>query len=88
MNSLIIKDLSITEELDSRAMSAVHGGTSPWLYPSFSSKSVDLQFNTQQMIGQTQKTVNNNGNNAAFVTDDFSFVTPSQDANNYNSIGH
>jgi hypothetical protein len=87
MNALTIKDLSITEELDSRAMSAVHGGNSLF-YPGFSSKSVDLAFNTQQMIGQTQKTVTNNGNNDAFVSDVFSVVTPSQNANNYNSIGH
>jgi hypothetical protein len=34
MNTLIIKDLAITEELDSKAMAAVHGGFCGYKMPS------------------------------------------------------
>ena len=73
MNTLMIKDLSITEQLDSKAMSAVRGGTG--YYPSSSyfnfmpvyapnnSKTVDAT----QLINTTMNIQNANGNNAAFV---------------------
>ena len=63
MNSLMIKDLAVTEELDSRAMSAVRGGT--FYFPGYSVSKTDFTFNTQQLIGQTQNVVNENGNNVA-----------------------
>jgi hypothetical protein len=88
MKSLTIKDLSAILDLDSRAMSAVHGGTLGYLLPSMSSSKFAAAFNTSQMIGQSQTTITNNGNNAAFVTDVFSAVTPSQSAANHNDIGY
>ena len=75
MNTLMIKDLSITEELDSKAMGAVRGGTG-YGYPSSSylnfmpvyapnnSKTVDAT----QLINTTMYLQNANGNNAALVT--------------------
>ncbi|MFM0341672.1 hypothetical protein [Paraburkholderia fungorum] len=72
MNTLTIKDLSITAQLDSKAMSAVRGG---YGYPSSSffnftpvyapnnSKVVDAT----QLISTTMNIENANGNNAAFV---------------------
>ncbi|WP_027214870.1 hypothetical protein [Burkholderia sp. WSM2232] len=74
MNTLMIKDLSITEQLDSKAMSAVRGGTG-YMYPSSSylnfapvyapnnSKKVDAT----QLISTTMNIQSANGNNAAFV---------------------
>ncbi len=41
MKSLTIKDLSITEELDSRAMSAVRGGNLPSFWPGYSSTVIE-----------------------------------------------
>ncbi|SAL31348.1 hypothetical protein [Caballeronia humi] len=84
MNSLMIKDLAVTEELDSRAMSAVRGGT--FYFPGYSVSKTDFTFNTQQLIGQTQNVVNENGNNVAFATDIDSKVKPIQKANNSNTI--
>ena len=76
MNTLMIKDLSITAQLDSKAMSAVRGGTGyGYGYPSSSffnftpvyapnnSKVVDAT----QLISTTMNIQNANGNNAAFV---------------------
>jgi hypothetical protein len=84
MNSLMIKDLAVTEELDSRAMSAVRGGT--FYFPGYSVSKTDFTFNTQQLIGQTQNVINENGNNVAFATDIDSKVKPIQKANNSNTI--
>jgi hypothetical protein len=86
MKSLTIKDLSITEELDSRAMSAVRGGTLPSYWPGFSVSSFDASFDSAQLISQSQKTINNNGNNVAFATDIHSTVDPKQTATNKNTI--
>jgi hypothetical protein len=73
MNTLMIKDLSITAELDSKAMSAVRGGNG---YPSSSyfnfmpvyapnnSKTVDAT----QLINASMTLQNANGYNAAFVS--------------------
>jgi hypothetical protein len=73
MNTLMIDDLSITEQLDSKAMRAVRGGYY-YGYPSSSyynympvyapnnSKKVDAT----QMINTTLNIQSANGNNAAF----------------------
>ncbi|ACD18383.1 MULTISPECIES: hypothetical protein [Paraburkholderia] len=88
MNTLMIKDLSITEQLDSRAMSAVRGGTG--YYPSSSyfnfmpvyapnnSKTVDAT----QLINTTMNIQNANGNNAAFVAGISSTIDPHVTASN------
>jgi hypothetical protein len=82
MNTLMIKDLSITEQLDSKAMSAVRGGTG--YYPSSSyfnfspvfapnnSKKVDAT----QLINTELNLQNANGNNVAFATGISSTVNP------------
>jgi hypothetical protein len=74
MNTLMIKDLSITEQLDSKAMSAVRGGFG-YGYPSSSyfsytpvyapnnSKTVDAT----QLISTTMSIQSANANNSAFV---------------------
>jgi hypothetical protein len=85
MKSLTIKDLSVTEELDSRAMSTVRGGNLPG-WPSYSSTSADFSFASQQLISQSQNTINNNGNNVAFASGISSTVKPTQTANNSNTI--
>jgi hypothetical protein len=86
MKSLTIKDLSVTEELDSRAMSAVRGGNLPSFWPGYNSSSTSLSFGAEQLISQTQTTINNNGNNVAFASGISSTVKPTQTANNYNTV--
>jgi len=82
MKSLTIKDLSITEELDSRAMSAVHGGTLPSYWPGVSVSSYESSFSATQLISQSQNTLNVNGNNVAFADHIDSTVKPVQKATN------
>ena len=83
MNTLMIKDLSIAEQLDSKAMSAVRGGNG-YGYPSSSyfsfapvyapnkSKTIDAT----QLISTTMNIQNANGNNAAFVADVTTTIDP------------
>ncbi|SIT35830.1 conserved hypothetical protein [Paraburkholderia ribeironis] len=83
MNTLMIKDLSITEQLDSKAMSAVRGGYG-YGYPSSSyynfspvyapnnSKKVDAT----QLISNELNIQNANGNNVAFAAGITSTVDP------------
>jgi hypothetical protein len=83
MNTLMIKDLSITEQLDSKAMSAVRGGF-VYGYPSNSyynfspvyapnnSKKVDAT----QLINNELNIQNANGNNVAFAAGITSTVDP------------
>jgi hypothetical protein len=85
MKSLTIKDLSITEELDSRAMSAVRGGNLPG-WPGINVSSYEASFDATQLITQSQNTLNNNGNNVAFASGIHSTVDPKQTATNKNTI--
>jgi hypothetical protein len=82
MKSLTIKDLSITEELNSRAMSAVRGGNLPSYWPGYSSTSADFSFNATQLMSQSQNTLVNNGNNVAFSQNLDSNVKPKQTGTN------
>ena len=82
MKSLMIKDLSVTEELDGRAMSAVRGGNLPGFWHGYSSTTTDLSFNATQLISQSQNTLNVNGNNVAFADHIDSTVKPVQKATN------
>jgi hypothetical protein len=89
MNTLMIKDLSITEQLDSKAMSAVRGGTG-YGYPSSSyfnfspvyapnnSKTV----NATQMISTATYIQNANGNNAALVSGITTTINPTVESSN------
>jgi hypothetical protein len=88
MNTLIIKDLSIAEQLDSRAMSAVRGGygygpSSSYfnftpVYAPNNSKTVDAT----QLISATMNIQNATGNNAAFVAGVTTTITPHMTSNN------
>ncbi|WP_341316859.1 hypothetical protein WN982_36610 [Paraburkholderia sp. IMGN_8] len=83
MNTLTIKDLSITEQLDSKVMRAVRGGFGydypPSWYFSFApvyapdnSKRVDAT----QLINTTMNIQNANGNNAAFDVGTTTTINP------------
>ncbi|MFC7516688.1 hypothetical protein ACFQUU_16895 [Herbaspirillum sp. GCM10030257] len=97
MKALIIKDLAVSEELDARSMAAVRGGCYAGGYgggylpsPSYTPTPApygkgDFKFDATQMLNQSQNTVVNNGNNAAFVSGITSNVTPTQ--NGSNNIG-
>ena len=86
MNALTIKDLSIAEQLDSKAMSAVRGGFGPSTsYFNFSpvyapdhSKKVDAT----QLISNEMNLQNANGNNVAFATGISSTLHPSVTSTN------
>ncbi len=87
MTTLQIKDLSVTEALDARAMRAVRGGNGKenvpaHMLPYFGESKYDFKFDVSQLIGQTQNVVNNNGNNVAFSYDIHSTIKPTQTANN------
>ncbi|MFL9868212.1 hypothetical protein PQR67_28880 [Paraburkholderia fungorum] len=92
MNTLMIKDLSTTAQLDSKVMSAVRGGLGlGYGYPSSSSflnfspvyapnnsKAVDAT----QLINTTMNIQNANGNNAAFVAGVTTTIDPHVSSSN------
>ncbi|GAB3554722.1 hypothetical protein GCM10027343_43000 [Noviherbaspirillum agri] len=86
MTTLIINDLAMNAELDSKAMAAVRGGyqkmAMPGWYPSFEKSTSTFSFDASQLLGQTQNVVNNNGNNVAFASGIASTVNPHQSGNN------
>jgi hypothetical protein len=86
MKTLMIEDLSVAEELDRKAMAAVRGGyfyCPPFPCYGYDVSKTDVSLNAQQMIGQTQDIVSNNGNNLAFVKGPITTtINPSQHANN------
>jgi len=87
MKTLLIKDLSVTTELDRKAMAAVHGGYLRGFAPYwYSPTSIDMSSRTkvdaQQFIGQTQTVETLVGNGSAFLDHIHSNVTTSQNANN------
>ncbi|MEC4721275.1 hypothetical protein RY831_19090 [Noviherbaspirillum sp. CPCC 100848] len=88
MKALSIKDLSLTSELDARAMTSVRGGTGyakmPSLFvgPLASFSRHELNFGAGQLLGQEQNTLVNNGNNVAFASGIKSNVNPTQTGKN------
>lgn len=84
MTTLTITDLSITEDLDRKAMTAVRGGMYKGAYPSYGSSKHDFTFDATQLSSQTQNNVNETGNNVAFANDIHSTFKPTQ--SNTNSI--
>jgi len=92
MTSLLIKDLAVSEQLDARSMASVRGGTYSgcnlplpsycWPSPSGSLSKDDFKFDATQMLGQSQNTLVNNGNNVAFASGITSNVTPTQTGSN------
>ena len=91
MNTLMIKDLSITEQLDSKAMRAVRGGYGygfPYPSSSFVNISPVIAPNNSKNVDATQLISNEmniqsaNGNNVAFADHIDSTVKPVQKATN------
>lgn len=85
MTTLTILDLSITEELDRKAMTAVRGGTMKGGYtflPSFGSSKHDFEFSASQLTSQTQSNINETGNNVAFADNIRSSFKPTQSSSN------
>ena len=90
MKDLHIEDLSLAAELDDAALSAIQGGSGYYMpkdcfpsYPSFGyGKGGDIDFNASQMLGQSQNTVVNNGNNVAFAHGITANVNPTQHGTN------
>ncbi|WP_225984902.1 hypothetical protein [Noviherbaspirillum aerium] len=88
MKALDIKDLSVSKDLDQKDMAAVSGGTGmvkgPALVwgPLVSVAKSEISFGAEQMLGQGQNTLVNNGNNAAFVHGIKSDVNPTQTGKN------
>jgi hypothetical protein len=93
MNTLMIKDLSVTAQLDRKAMSAVRGGLGygyGYGYPSSSvfnftptympnnSKNVSAT----QLINTSMNIQNANGNNAAFVAGVTTTIDPHVSSSN------
>ena len=79
MTSLMIKDLSVTEQLDSNAMSAVRGGFARSQYYSFSSfyaPNNSKHIDATQLISNELNLQNANGNNVAFASGITSTVDP------------
>ena len=103
MTSLIITDLAVTEQLDSRSMSAVRGGTYSGCHvpaPSYCLPGTgypmspmgafsrsDFAFDATQMLSQSQNTQVNNGNNVAFASGITSNVHPTQTGSNNIHLG-
>ncbi|WMY11576.1 hypothetical protein [Paraburkholderia phenoliruptrix] len=86
MNMLMIKDLSITEQLDSKAMSAVRGGFGPSTsYFNFSpvyAPDYSKKVNATQLISNELNIQNANGNNVAFAAGLSSTINPSVTSSN------
>ncbi|MFL9918401.1 hypothetical protein PQR75_24030 [Paraburkholderia fungorum] len=87
MNTLMIKDLSITEQLDSKAMSAVRGGFGYPSSPYFNFTPVYAPNNSKtvyatQLISNEVNIQNANGINAAFVAGINTTIDPQVSSSN------
>jgi hypothetical protein len=84
MSAVMIKDLSVTEELDSSAMQAVRGGYV--VFPYFPTDVFDINNSKnvtgQQLINQGVTVNNVSGNGNAFVDNVPTTITPIQNAQN------
>jgi hypothetical protein len=92
MNTITIKDLAITEQLDRNAMAAVHGG---WKMPAPSysfgtlnySPNSDSSIHTSQDLMQVQNVLNETANGSAFLENVTTTNTTKQFGQNNISIG-
>ncbi|ACC72975.1 hypothetical protein PPMP20_28175 [Paraburkholderia phymatum] len=84
MSALMIKDLSVTEQLDSKAMKAVRGGFVA--YPYFPSLKLDFDnsktVSAQQLVNQGLNIDNVSDNNNAFVSHLPTTIKPTMTAKN------
>ncbi|MBC8747311.1 MULTISPECIES: hypothetical protein [Paraburkholderia] len=94
MNTLMIKDLSNTEQLDSKAMSAVRGGNgyycpmSPSYFsytPVYAPTSIK-NVGTTQMINTEINIQSANGNNTAFSGGATTTIVPCVNSSNYSAV--
>lgn len=86
MSALMIKDLSVAEELDGKAMKAFRGGFAA--YPQFPDFNFDFSKHigdVQQMIQQQMNVSNVSGGNA-FASGLTTTITPTMLANNSVSV--
>ncbi|WP_233834028.1 hypothetical protein [Paraburkholderia sp. ZP32-5] len=90
MNTLMIKDLSNTAELDGKAMSAVRGGNG-YYYPMSSSyysfapvyaPNNSKTVNATQLISTTMNIQSANGNNSALMTGTTTEIDPQVQSSN------
>ncbi|WP_233852482.1 hypothetical protein [Paraburkholderia sp. HD33-4] len=93
MNTLMIKDLSNTEQLDSKAMSAVRGGNSYYSpFPSYVSYAPVYaptsikNVTTTQMINTQMDIQSANGNNSALVYGTTTYIEPTVYSSNVNNV--
>ncbi|HEX3379253.1 MAG TPA: hypothetical protein VHU21_05555 [Paraburkholderia sp.] len=87
MKTLMIKDLSVTEQLDSKAMQAVRGGFGPSQYYSFAPVYAPTSVKnttTTQAIATELNFQNANGNDVALAGDIKSNLNPVIFASNSN----
>jgi hypothetical protein len=94
MNTLIIEDLAVTQELDHQAMRAVRGGLSSSaglvpddllsLFPTFNQLQLGnvQSVSASQLVNQGLSVNNANGVNAALGTSATTVIKPQQSANN------
>jgi hypothetical protein len=88
MNTLMISDLAVTEELDRDTMRAVRGGLMAGTLMPLLLSSSPFKFGAgatiipTQLISQGVNVENNNGTDTAFDTGVSSFITPHQSADN------
>ncbi|MGE5623034.1 MAG: hypothetical protein ACM3WS_07765 [Bacillota bacterium] len=102
MTTLIIQDLTVTSELDRKAMLKVRGGTGKSMYqycgPSYGGGSYEgspygditknsFSFDASQALSQCQDTQVNNGNNVAFACGITANVNPCQSGSNNINFG-
>jgi len=91
MNTLMIKDLTVTEQLDSKAMSAVRGGYSYMPFPSYNSfnfEPISLNASKNVYASQSNSTLVEieaaTGNGSAFLNNVSTKIDPT--VSNSNSI--
>ncbi|MGF6854421.1 hypothetical protein [Paraburkholderia sp. CI3] len=92
MNTLMIKDLSNTEQLDSKAMSAVRGGNGYYrpmpsylsYAPVFAPSSIK-NVSTTQMINTEMNIQSANGNDSALVSGTTTYIQPTIYSSNVNN---
>ncbi|MBC8747306.1 hypothetical protein OKW43_001473 [Paraburkholderia sp. WC7.3g] len=87
MKTLMIKDLSVTEQLDSKAMRAVRGGFGPSYYnfsPVYAPTKIK-NTDTTQLITNELNFQNANGNNVAFSDGSTSTFMPYINSSNSNN---
>lgn len=97
MKALIVEDLAVSQDLDSKDLAGVVGGCGAcsggwgmpkvWDMPKVGLASPNVSFDASQSLGQSQNTLVNNGNNAAFVSGISANVNPTQHGQNTINFG-